>query len=64
MIYIKRVIWKEERGCKNEIGNYIGDEGSVVISKGLITNSTLTTLDLGCDKQQKQMGKRKRKWRK
>ena len=29
--------------------NNIGDEGAKMLSEGLKSNSTLTTLDLGCD---------------
>ena len=30
-------------------GNNIGDEGAMKISESLMTNTTLTTLDLSCD---------------
>ena len=35
-----------------QIGNNIGDEGAAMISEGLKSNSTLTTLDLWSDEKE------------
>ena len=34
---------------KNLTGNNVGDEGTILISKALKSNSTLTSLNLGSD---------------
>ena len=35
------------------IGNNIGDDGARMISEGLKSNNTLTTLNLGCDEEER-----------
>ena len=41
-------------------GNKIGDSGAMKIGEALMTNSTLTTLYLGCDDKDIEWKKRKR----
>ena len=40
---------KYKKNLKKWTANNIGAEGAAKISESLMTNTTLTTLDLGCD---------------
>ena len=54
--------WKE---MKNEKGNEIGDEGAKRISESIKINTSLTSLNLGCDEEiwnEKKREENKKKW--
>ena len=52
---------KNEKNKHKWTGNYIGDSGATKISEALMTNNTLTTLDLSCDDKIERKWKRREK---
>ena len=48
-----RVGWQIMMKKVTIIGNNIGDDGARMISEGLKSNSTLTTLNLSCDEEER-----------
>ena len=52
---------KEERRKRRMTGNKIGDEGAKAMSEMLKVNTTLTTLNLGCEEERKEREEKEKK---